>query len=54
MEGNGPSDGIPVRMDTIISGTDPYLIDMVCAELVGMDYREVTYLKVAEKLGIIT
>lgn len=54
MEGNGPSDGIPVKMDTIIAGTDPYLIDMVCAELVGMNYREVTYLKVAEELGLIT
>ena len=54
MEGNGPSDGLPVRMDTIIAGTDPYFIDMVCAELVGMPYREVTYLKVAEELGLIT
>jgi uncharacterized protein (DUF362 family)/Pyruvate/2-oxoacid:ferredoxin oxidoreductase delta subunit len=53
MEGNGPSAGTPIRMDTIIAGTDPYLIDMVCAELVGMDYREVTYLKVAEELGLI-
>jgi uncharacterized protein (DUF362 family)/ferredoxin len=54
MEGNGPSDGLPVRMDTIIAGTDPYLIDMVCAELVGMPYNEVTYLRVAEELGLIT
>lgn len=54
MEGNGPSDGLPVRMDTIIAGTDPYLIDMVCAEMVGMPYTEVTYLKVAEEQGLIT
>lgn len=54
MEGNGPSDGLPVRMDTVIAGTDPYFIDMVCAELVGMPYRDVTYLKVAEELGLIT
>lgn len=54
MEGNGPSAGTPARMDTIIAGTDPYLIDMVCAELVGMNYQEVTYLKVAEELGLIT
>jgi ferredoxin len=53
MEGNGPSDGLPVRMDTIIAGTDPYLIDMVCAEMVGMPYTEVTYLNVAEELGLI-
>jgi uncharacterized protein (DUF362 family)/ferredoxin len=54
MEGNGPSDGIPVRMDTIVAGTDPYFIDMVCAELVGMPYTKVTYLKLAEELGLIT
>ena len=54
MEGNGPSDGLPVRMDAVVAGTDPYFIDMVCAEMVGMPYMEVTYLKVAEELGFIT
>jgi uncharacterized protein (DUF362 family)/Pyruvate/2-oxoacid:ferredoxin oxidoreductase delta subunit len=54
MEGNGPSDGLPVRMDTIIAGTDPYLVDMVCAEMVGMPYSEVTYLKAAEEDGLVT
>jgi len=54
MEGNGPSDGLPVRMDTIIAGTDPYLLDMICAEVVGMPYNEVTYLRVAEEWGLIT
>jgi uncharacterized protein (DUF362 family)/ferredoxin len=54
MEGNGPSDGRPVRMDTIIAGTDPYFLDMVCAELVGMPFREVPYLRVAEELGLIS
>jgi uncharacterized protein (DUF362 family)/Pyruvate/2-oxoacid:ferredoxin oxidoreductase delta subunit len=54
MEGNGPSAGTPARMDTIIAGTDPYLIDMVCAEIVGMNYKQVTYLKAAEEMGLIT
>jgi len=54
MEGNGPSDGLPVRMDAVVAGTDPYFIDMICAELVGMPYTDVTYLRVAEKLGLIT
>ncbi len=54
MEGNGPSAGTPARMDTIIAGTDPYLIDMVCAEIVGMNYQQVTYLKAAEEMGLIT
>ena len=54
MEGNGPSAGTPARMDTIIAGTDPYLIDMVCAEIVCMNYKQVTYLKAAEEMGLIT
>jgi len=54
MEGSGPSAGTPARMDTIIAGTDPYLIDMVCAEIVGMNYKQVTYLKAAEEMGLIT
>jgi NAD-dependent dihydropyrimidine dehydrogenase PreA subunit len=54
MEGNGPSDGIPIRLDTIIAGTDPYFLDMVCAELVGMHFREVPYLRVAEEWGLIS
>jgi uncharacterized protein (DUF362 family)/ferredoxin len=54
MEGNGPSDGLPVRMDTVVAGTDPLFVDMVCAEMVGMPYGEVTYLKAAEEFGLIT
>jgi len=54
MEGNGPSDGLPVKMDTIIAGTHPYLIDMACAELIGLPYTKVTYLKAAQQLGLIT
>lgn len=54
MEGNGPSDGIPIRMDTIIAGTNPYFLDMVCAELVGMHFREIPYLRVAEEWGLIS
>ena len=54
MEGNGPSDGMPVRMNTIIAGTDPYFLDMVCAELVGIPFREIPYLRVAEELGPIS
>jgi uncharacterized protein (DUF362 family)/NAD-dependent dihydropyrimidine dehydrogenase PreA subunit len=54
MEGNGPSDGMPVRMDTIIAGTDPFLLDMVCAELVGIPFGEIPYLRIAEEMGSIS
>ena len=49
MEGTGPSRGLPKRLDTIISGSDPFLIDAFCARLVGFDISSIPYLRVAEQ-----
>lgn len=54
MEGLGPTRGTPIRLDTIIVGTDPYLIDLYCARLAGIDYRSVTTLQLAEWRGTLT
>ncbi len=54
MEGLGPTRGKPVRMNTIIMGTDPVLIDMICADITGFSYKEVWTLRLAEEQGIIT
>lgn len=54
MEGTGPSDGDPVKMDLILAGTDPILIDLAVAKLIGYHHSEVPYLKLAEKMGKIT
>lgn len=54
MEGLGPTRGKPKNMGLIIIGTDPYLIDMVCAKLAKFDYRSITTLKLAEDKGVIT
>ena len=54
MEGLGPTRGTPIRMDTLLIGTDPYLIDLVCAKIAEFDYREVRTLEVAEKKGLLT
>jgi uncharacterized protein (DUF362 family)/ferredoxin len=54
MEGTGPSKGIPRKTDLILAGTDPYLIDLICARLMGFDCREIPYLKLAEREGVIT
>ncbi len=54
MEGLGPTRGTPLRMDMIIAGTDPYLIDLACARLAMFDYRRVRTLSLAEKKGLIT
>jgi len=54
MEGSGPSKGTPIRMDLILIGEDPFLVDLACAKLAGFDYKEVHPLRVAEDLGLIT
>lgn len=54
MEGLGPTRGIPINTGSIIIGTDPYLIDLMCAKLASFDYRKVRTLLEAEKRGILT
>jgi len=53
MEGLGPTRGKPVNLGLILGGTDPYLLDLVCARLAGFDYRNILTLKVAESRGLI-
>jgi len=54
MEGTGPSAGTPTYLGSIVVGLDPYLVDMICAKLVGLKYYDVPCLKLAEQMGIIT
>jgi uncharacterized protein (DUF362 family)/ferredoxin len=54
MEGLGPTRGTPVRMDLILVGTDPFLIDLACARIAGFDHKNVKTLAQAEKLGLLT
>jgi uncharacterized protein (DUF362 family)/NAD-dependent dihydropyrimidine dehydrogenase PreA subunit len=54
MQGNGPGDGDPVRIDMLLVGTDPYLVDLGIARLVGLDYERISYLKIAQDLGRIS
>jgi len=53
MEGLGPTKGTPVKTDTVLIGTDPYLVDLLAARFAGFDYRKVTTLVVAEQRGLI-
>jgi ferredoxin len=41
-------------MDQFVVGTDPYLIDLVCAHMARFDYQKVRTLELAEKKGILT
>ncbi len=48
----GPTDGIPVRMNTLIFGRDPVAVDHLVAKIMGMDPKRVRYIVEAEKRGI--
>jgi len=54
MEGLGPTRGTPVRTGVIITGTDPYLIDLICAKIATFDYKKIGVLKAAADSGLIT
>lgn len=44
MEGNGPSGGHPRHIGTLLGGTSPYCVDLVCAKLIHMEPREIQML----------
>jgi uncharacterized protein (DUF362 family)/ferredoxin len=53
MEGLGPTRGTPVHLGLILGGTDPFLLDMICARIAGFDPLDVLTLRVAESRGLI-
>ncbi len=53
MEGLGPTRGTPLKTGMLFAGTDPLLIDLVCAKFASFDYRKVRTLAEAERLGLI-
>ena len=52
MEGNGPTDGTQVPMETIIAGTNPLATDMVAASLMGFEPDEISTFTWARKAGL--
>ena len=55
MEGNGPSNGSPVKMDLIIAGKDVVATDATACRIMGFDPHEVAHIRMAyeRKLGEI-
>lgn len=37
MEGNGPSGGNPVEIGYLIAGRNPFAVDLLCAEILGLE-----------------
>lgn len=54
MQGNGPGDGHPRRLDTLLAGTDPLQVDLVGARLVGFELDEIPHLRLARVKGCIS
>ena len=54
MEGLGPTRGTPINTGLVITGTDPFLIDLICAKIAMFDYKKVTTLRASEELGFLT
>ncbi len=52
MEGRGPTDGNPVKMDLIVSGKDPVATDATCARVMGLDPHEISHIRTANQKGI--
>ena len=43
-EGNGPLDPTPKRAGMVLAGTNPVAVDLVCARLMGFDYKRLPVL----------
>ena len=52
MHREGPRHGTPIRLGTVIAGTDPVAVDAVAAAVMGFDPRKVGYLRTAEDAGL--
>lgn len=49
MEGNGPTSGTPLRLDTLVFGTDPLATDHALTKIMGINPSSVKYLSLARK-----
>jgi uncharacterized protein (DUF362 family) len=56
MEGRGPVDGTPVKMDLIIAGTDVVATDAIVARIMGFDPNQIKHIRTAaqKELGTIS
>lgn len=51
MEGLGPLEGTPVKMDLIMAGSCPAAVDATAARVMGFEPERLEYLKAAEEAG---
>ena len=52
MEGKGPTDGDPVKMDLIIAGKDPVATDSTGARVMGINPHEISHIRTANQKSL--
>ena len=52
MEGRGPTNGTPVKMDLIIAGKDVVATDATTARVMGFDPAEISHIRTAAQKGL--
>ena len=52
MEGRGPTDGTPVKMDIIIAGKDVVATDATAARIMGFNPAEISHIRTAAQKGL--
>ncbi len=52
MHREGPRHGTPIKLGTIVAGTDPVAVDAVAAAVMGFDPLRIGYLKYAQEAGL--
>ncbi|MGZ4850892.1 MAG: DUF362 domain-containing protein [Candidatus Bathyarchaeia archaeon] len=52
MEGKGPSDGTPIKMNLIIAGKDVVATDATAARIMGFDPAEISHIRTAAQKGL--
>ncbi len=53
MEGNGPTGGTPRHMGALVAGENPHKVDLLCAQLIGLNREDVPTLEAALERGLI-
>lgn len=51
MEGNGPGDGDPRKLDLLLAGNDPFVLDLMVSRLMGLENESIPYLRIAKEMG---
>ncbi len=52
MEGDGPVDGDPVRMDLVVAGKDAVAVDATCSRIIGFDPHQIKHIRRANERGL--